>query len=58
MMGKYTPYVRVLFPILFLKQFNIHIIHQANAGDSRAVLCAKGKVEELSTDHKPENAGE
>ena len=30
----------------------------ANAGDSRCVLCRKGKAVALSIDHKPDNEGE
>src|SRR5438105_2881420 len=29
-------------------------IYCANAGDSRTVLCKKGKAKPLSTDHKPD----
>lgn len=29
-------------------------IYTANAGDSRTVLCKKGKAKDLSEDHKPE----
>lgn len=30
----------------------------ANSGDSRSVLCRKGKTIQLSYDHKPDNASE
>lgn len=30
---------------------------QANAGDSRAIACVQGKVQELSHDHKPMHPG-
>ena len=33
-------------------------LRKANAGDSRSVLCTKGEVVALSTDHKPQNACE
>jgi len=33
-------------------------VYCANAGDSRAMICVKGKQVELSFDHKPTNEGE
>lgn len=38
--------------VVFMTKENIYC---ANAGDSRAVLCRKGGVIELSEDHKPDN---
>ena len=38
--------------VVFVTKENIYC---ANAGDSRAVLCRKGAVVELSEDHKPDN---
>ena len=37
---------------------NFQKLYVANAGDSRSVLCRKGKAIALSLDHKPENEGE
>lgn len=42
---------------------NVLMLHKgeiivANAGDSRSVLCNKGKAYELSFDHKPDNEKE
>ena len=37
---------------------NYKKMYVANAGDSRCVLCRKGKAVALSIDHKPDNEGE
>lgn len=34
------------------------IFFQGNVGDSRAIASVKGKVQQLSYDHKPSNEGE
>jgi serine/threonine protein phosphatase PrpC len=35
-----------------------HSIYSANVGDSRAVLCRRGRAIDLTTDHKPNSAKE
>ncbi|KAJ3763680.1 PP2C-domain-containing protein [Lentinula raphanica] len=45
-------------PITRLAVHRDNIIPQANAGDSRSVLSAKGEVKPLSFDHKPTNESE
>jgi serine/threonine protein phosphatase PrpC len=41
-----------------LQESNQIVIHSANVGDARAVLCHQGQVTRLSQDHRPDDPAE
>lgn len=53
--GGFTSYAGCTANVALLHKNTLYV---ANAGDSRSVLCCKGKPEEMSIDHKPDLQGE